>query len=65
MVPEAKAAATASTGYSSIIEGRARGRHVDAAKRARAHAQVGDLLAALGAAVENDDVGAHLEERGR
>ena len=43
--------------------GRARGGHVDARERARPHAQVGDLLAALDARVENGDLGPHLEER--
>ena len=36
--------------------GRARGRHVDAAKLARAHAQIGDLLAAFLARVQRLDV---------
>ncbi len=43
--------------------GRARGGHVDALQRARPDAQVGDLLAAFDAPVEQGDVGAHLEQR--
>ena len=52
VVPSAKAAATASTGYSSIIDGARAGRHLDAAQAAGAHAQIGDLLAAFVASLE-------------
>ena len=61
--PSAKAAATASIGYSSIIDGRAAGRHVDAAQVRRAHAQVGDLLAAFVARSSTSIVAAHLAQR--
>ena len=52
--PEAKAAATARIGYSSIIEG-ARAAGTSTPRARGAHAQIGDLLAALDAAVSNVD----------
>ena len=42
---------------------RARGRHVDAFERARAHPEVRHVLSALDAPVEDVDVGAHLDQR--
>ncbi len=59
--PLANAATTASTGYSSIMEGARSGGTVDARQRGRAGADVGDRLAALLAPIEKGDVGAHLD----
>ena len=61
--PEAKAAATARIGYSSIIEGARAAGTSTAMKRARAHPQVRDLLAAFETLVERLDMGAHLLQR--
>ena len=47
VVPSANDAATARIGYSSIIDRRALGRHLDALERRGAHAQIGDVLAAF------------------
>ena len=62
VVPSAKPAATASTGYSSIMVGARVGRHLDAAQRRGPHAQVGHLLAASLRTFERLDVGAHLAQ---
>ena len=53
------AAATNSTGNSSIMSGNERFRHLDAVQRRVPHAQVADGLAAGARAVLDDDVGAH------
>src|SRR6202048_3639751 len=62
VVPSAKLAATASTGYSSIIAGaRAAGTPTprDAAQRRRPPPEIGHLFAAVAAGFERFDVGAH------
>ncbi len=61
--PRAKAAATARIGYSSIIDGRAFGRHLDPLERGRTHFEIADLLAAALVQVGDLDVSAHLAQR--
>ena len=61
--PSAKAAATASIGYSSIIDGARAAGTVTPLSRLALHADVADLLAADRAAVVDGDVGAHLDQR--
>ena len=65
VVPSAKAAATARIGYSSIIDGARSAGTSTPLQRAGAHAQVGDILAAFVALLQDLDRRAHLAQASR
>ena len=63
VTPSANAAATARIGYSSIIDGARSAGTSTPFSAERAHAQIGDLLAAVVARRHRLDPGAHLAQR--